>query len=129
MNKEELSALVAEILAGMGEEAPQVKAGPYYPENPGPEQQSEGGSAEERIRDSVRQNVGVRVSEKAEGMIDLDTAEDQLSPLNKAVHIITIADTDIHHSSSSVTNAHSGCSASIASAAGRSSGVVILILS
>ena len=33
MNKEELSALVAEILAGMGEEAPQVKAGPYYPAN------------------------------------------------------------------------------------------------
>ena len=46
MNKEELSALVAEILAGMGE-APQVKSGPYYPENPGPQQRSEGGSAED----------------------------------------------------------------------------------
>ena len=46
MNKEELSALVAEILAGMGE-APQVKSGPYHPETPGPQQRSEGGSAED----------------------------------------------------------------------------------
>ena len=45
MNKDELSALVAEILAGMGE-APQVKSGPYYPDNPGP-QREEGGSAED----------------------------------------------------------------------------------
>ena len=46
MNKEELSALVAEILAGMGD-APQVKAGPYHPENSGPQQRQEGGSAED----------------------------------------------------------------------------------
>ena len=46
MNKEELSALVAEILSGMGE-APQVKAGPYHPENSGPSQRQEGGSAED----------------------------------------------------------------------------------
>ena len=46
MNKEELSALVAEILAGMGE-APQVKSGPYHPGNPGPQQRDEGGSAED----------------------------------------------------------------------------------
>ena len=46
MNKEELSALVAEILAGMGE-APQVKGGPYHPENPGPELRDAGGSAED----------------------------------------------------------------------------------
>jgi len=47
MNKDELSALVAEILAGMGEEAPQVKAGPYYPANSGPQKRDEGGSAED----------------------------------------------------------------------------------
>ena len=46
MNKEELSALVAEILAGMGE-APQVKGGPYHPENPGPQQRDAGGAAED----------------------------------------------------------------------------------
>lgn len=46
MNKDELSALVAEILAGMGE-APQVKGGPYHPENPGPELRDAGGSAED----------------------------------------------------------------------------------
>ncbi len=46
MNKEELSALVAEILSGMGE-APQVKSGPYHPENPGPMAREEGGSAED----------------------------------------------------------------------------------
>ena len=46
MNKEELSALVAEILAGMGE-APQVKGGPYHPDNPGPELREEGGSAQD----------------------------------------------------------------------------------
>ena len=46
MNKEELSALVAEILAGMGE-VPQVKGGPYHPENPGPELREGGGSAED----------------------------------------------------------------------------------
>ena len=44
MNKEELSALVAEILAGMGE-TPQVKAGPYKAEDPGPH--CDGGSAED----------------------------------------------------------------------------------
>ena len=36
MNKQELSNLVAEILAGMGSE-PQVKAGDYRPTCPGPE--------------------------------------------------------------------------------------------
>ena len=36
MNKEELSALVAEILAGMGKE-PQVKAADYKPTTPGPQ--------------------------------------------------------------------------------------------
>ena len=46
MNKDELSALVAEILAGMGE-APQVKSGPYHPENPGPQQREDGGTAED----------------------------------------------------------------------------------
>ena len=46
MNKEDLSALVAEILAGMGE-APQVKAGPYHPENAGPELRDTGGAAED----------------------------------------------------------------------------------
>ena len=46
MNKEELSALVAEILAGMGE-APQVKSGPYKAENPGPKARDAGGSAED----------------------------------------------------------------------------------
>ena len=47
MNKEELSALVAEILSGMGEDAPQVKAGPYHPENPGPSGRDAGGAAED----------------------------------------------------------------------------------
>ena len=46
MNKQELSALVAEILAGMGE-APQVKSGPYHPHDPGPEGRTDGGSAED----------------------------------------------------------------------------------
>ena len=46
MNKDELSALVAEILAGMGE-APQVKSGPYHPENPGPQQREDGGTAKD----------------------------------------------------------------------------------
>ena len=46
MNKDELSALVAEILAGMGE-APQVKSGPYHPENPGPQQREDAGTAED----------------------------------------------------------------------------------
>ena len=46
MNQDELSALVAEILAGMGE-APQVQSGPYQAENPGPQQRQAGGSAED----------------------------------------------------------------------------------
>ena len=46
MNKDELSALVAEILGSMGE-APQVKSGSYHPENPGPQERSDGGSAED----------------------------------------------------------------------------------
>ena len=46
MNKDELSAMVAEILAGMGQ-APQVKAGPYHPENPGPQERDAGDSAED----------------------------------------------------------------------------------
>ena len=39
MNKQELSNLVAEILAGMGSE-PQVKAGDYRPTCPGPERKA-----------------------------------------------------------------------------------------
>ena len=46
MNKEELTALVAEILGSMGE-APQVKSGPYHPENPGPQERQVGGSVED----------------------------------------------------------------------------------
>ena len=44
MNKQELSALVAQILTEMGE-TPQVKSGPYHPENPGSQHREEGGSA------------------------------------------------------------------------------------
>ena len=46
MNKEELSALVAEILAGMGE-SPQVKSGAYKPADPGPQKREAEGSAED----------------------------------------------------------------------------------
>ena len=41
MNKEELSALVAQILESMGH-APEVKGGEYKPRDPGPEQKSSG---------------------------------------------------------------------------------------
>ncbi len=40
MNKQELQALVAEILSGLPQ-SPQVKAGEYKPENPGPEKKTE----------------------------------------------------------------------------------------
>lgn len=46
MNKEELAALVAELLEGMGE-APQVKASVYHPENPGPQHRDAAGSVED----------------------------------------------------------------------------------
>ena len=65
MNKEELSALVAEILAGMGE-APQVKAGPYHPENPGPTQRQEGGSAEDVSAIDLRKLYLTRDPQKGE---------------------------------------------------------------
>ena len=65
MNKEELSALVAEILAGMGE-APQVKAGPYHPENPGPAQRQEGGSAEDVSAIDLRKLYLTRDPQKGE---------------------------------------------------------------
>ncbi len=41
MNKQELTAMVAEILQGMGQE-PMVKAGGYVPREPGPEQKDTG---------------------------------------------------------------------------------------
>ena len=65
MNKDELSALVAEILAGMGE-APQVKAGPYHPENPGPAQRQEGGSAEDVSAIDLRKLYLTRDPQKGE---------------------------------------------------------------
>ena len=65
MNKDELSALVAEILAGMGE-APQVKAGPYHPENPGPTQRQEGGSAEDVSAIDLRKLYLTRDPQKGE---------------------------------------------------------------
>ena len=70
MNKDELSALVAEILAGMGE-APQVKAGPYYPENPGPQQRDEGGSAEDVSAIDLRKLYLTKDPEKGEKYLKL----------------------------------------------------------
>ena len=65
MNKDELSALVAEILAGMGE-APQVKGGPYHPENPGPTHRQEGGSAEDVSAIDLRKLYLTEQPEKGE---------------------------------------------------------------
>ena len=65
MNKDELSALVAEILASMGE-APQVKAGPYHPENPVPAQRQEGGSAEDVSAIDLRKLYLTRDPQKGE---------------------------------------------------------------
>ena len=46
MNKQELSAIVAEILASMGKEQslsePEVKGSSYYPRDPGPQQKDAG---------------------------------------------------------------------------------------
>ena len=70
MNKEELSALVAEILAGMGE-APQVKAGPYHPENPGPDQRQEGGSAEDVSAMDLRKLYLTKDPQKGEEYLKL----------------------------------------------------------
>lgn len=70
MNKEELSALVAEILAGMGE-APQVKAGPYYPENPGPQPKADGGSAEDVSAIDLRKLYLTKDPQKGEEYLKL----------------------------------------------------------
>lgn len=70
MNKEELSALVAEILAGMGE-APQVKAGPYKPENTGPQAREEGGSAEDVSAIDLRKLYLTKEPQKGEEFLKL----------------------------------------------------------
>ena len=50
MNKEELAAMVAEILKGMGQE-PMVKGSDYRPANPGPEPKDEGYQAGDFVPD------------------------------------------------------------------------------
>ena len=70
MNKDELSALVAEILAGMGE-APQVKAGPYKPENTGPQAREEGGSAEDVSAIDLRKLYLTKEPQKGEEFLKL----------------------------------------------------------
>lgn len=70
MNKEELSALVAEILAGMGE-APQVKAGPYKPENTGPQAREDGGSAEDVSAIDLRKLYLTKNPQKGEEFLKL----------------------------------------------------------
>jgi ethanolamine ammonia-lyase small subunit len=70
MNKEELSALVAEILAGMGE-APQVKAGPYKPENTGPQAREDGGSAEDVSAIDLRKLYLTKNPKKGEEFLKL----------------------------------------------------------
>ena len=70
MNKEELSALVAEILAGMGE-APQVKAGPYKPENTGPQAREDGGSAEDVSTIDLRKLYLTKEPQKGEEFLKL----------------------------------------------------------
>ena len=70
MNKDELSALVAEILAGMGE-APQVKAGPYKPENTGPQQREDGGSAEDVSAIDLRKLYLTKEPQKGEEFLKL----------------------------------------------------------
>ena len=70
MNKEELSVLVAEILAGMGE-APQVKAGPYHPETCGPQQRQEGGSAEDVSAIDLRKLYLTKEAQNGEAYLKL----------------------------------------------------------
>ena len=70
MNKDDLSALVAEILAGMGE-APQVKAGPYKPENTGPQAREEGGSAEDVSAIDLRKLYLTKEPQKGEEFLKL----------------------------------------------------------
>lgn len=70
MNKEELSALVAEILAGMGD-APQVKAGPYKPENTGPQAREDGGSAEDVSAIDLRKLYLTKNPQKGEEFLKL----------------------------------------------------------
>ena len=70
MNKEELSALVAEILAGMGD-APAVKAGPYHPENCGPQQRQESGSAEDVSAIDLRKLYLTKEPQKGEEYLKL----------------------------------------------------------
>ena len=70
MNKDELSALIAEILAGMGE-APQVKAGPYKPEDPGPQIREDGGSAEDVSAIDLRKLYLTKDPQKGEEYLKL----------------------------------------------------------
>ena len=70
MNKEELSALVSQILSEM-DAAPQVKSGPYHPENPGPQQREEGGSAEDVSAIDLRKLYLTTEPEKGEDYLKL----------------------------------------------------------
>ena len=70
LNKDELSALVAEILAGMGD-APQVKAGPYKPENTGPQAREDGGSAEDVSAIDLRKLYLTKNPQKGEEFLKL----------------------------------------------------------
>ena len=83
MNKEELSALVAEILAGMGE-APQVKGGPYHPENPGPQQREEGGGAEDVSAIDLRKLYLTQNPEKGAEYLKLKTRTSARLGMGKA---------------------------------------------
>ena len=56
MNKEELSAMIAEILAGMGKE-PMVKGSDYKPTKPGPQPKEEHFKEGDFVPDVTKQNL------------------------------------------------------------------------
>lgn len=69
MNKQELTAMVAEILSSMGESQPEVKGGAYHPRDPGPQQQDPGYGDGDFVPDVSQLNLRklYLVEEPAEG--------------------------------------------------------------
>ena len=78
-----------------------------------------GGRAEQRIHDGVREHVGIRMTEQAGLVRDIDAAEDKPAAADEAMHVISVS--NAHHALPRLLRMSSASSMSI--------GVVILMFS
>ncbi len=83
---------------------------------------AQAGRAEQRVGDGVQQRIGVGMAEQAARVRNLHAAQDQLAALHQRVHVVALADADVHPVHACESSWVGAAPARMASASAKSSG-------